>query len=221
VGANVFACLSTNTWTVQGDAGGTLTIKSEGVTVGVKPTLNIVPGIGIGNAITDAGSEIIFQQFADTALLLTQGTAQSGVVQKCGSASGSGSAYTCLLTPTLNTFTAGMVLHWIPDVNGNGGTTTLNIDTLGPKAVKLADGISNPIAADIAAGKLYLLWYDGANFRMAEKHALPGVAEETQPSCGPALRGRFWYLAGGTGFADGLQVCAKDGSEGYVWVTLF
>ena len=31
--------------------------------------------------------------------------------------------------------------------------------------VTLNDGTTNPSASDVIAGRLYLLWFDGANFR--------------------------------------------------------
>ena len=76
----------------------------------------------------------------------TQQGEQSGSALLCASASGSGSAYTCNMTPTAAAYTTGMTLRWKPDRNGNGGATTLNVDTLGGKSLKLADGASDPAA---------------------------------------------------------------------------
>lgn len=42
----------------------------------------------------------------------------------------------------------------------------LNIDTLGSKTVTLKDGVSIPTSADLVAGRLYPIWYDGTVFRM-------------------------------------------------------
>ncbi|MGD0668006.1 MAG: hypothetical protein ABSB23_10605 [Bryobacteraceae bacterium] len=69
------------------------------------------------------------------------------------------------MTPTATAYTVGMVLHWIPDVNGAGGATTLNVDSLGAKSIKQADGVSDPSATDIVAGSMHEVWYDGTNFR--------------------------------------------------------
>ncbi|HEY3417164.1 MAG TPA: hypothetical protein VGM23_09800, partial [Armatimonadota bacterium] len=40
------------------------------------------------------------------------------------------------------------------------------VDMLGAVAVKKADGSSDPAAADIVGGRLYEIWYDGAQFRL-------------------------------------------------------
>ena len=97
--------------------------------------------------------------------------AQSGSELLCNSASGSASAYTCALSPSLLTYTPNMVLHWRPDVNGAGGATTLKVDALGVVAVKQFDGTTNPSNTDIVANRLYSLWYDGTVFRLM----VPGI----------------------------------------------
>src|SRR5678816_1621506 len=139
----------------------------------------------------------------------------------CASASGSGSTYTCFLSPTLSSYTVGMVLHWKPDTNGIGGSTTLNVDTLGPTAVRLADGITDPAPGDITAGRAYEIWYDGTNFRVLNPVLALGVLGETQPTCGVTVRGRQWFVAGVPGIKDSLSVCAKDASNAYAWRTLY
>src|SRR6266508_3400974 len=104
----------------------------------------------------------------------TQPGEQSGRALLCASASGSSRNYRCSLNPTLGAYTAGMALHWKPDVSGAGGPTTLNVDTLGAAPVKLRDGASDPAATDIAAGELYDIWYDGARVRLMAP--LPSLA---------------------------------------------
>jgi hypothetical protein len=114
-----------------------------------------------------------------------------------------------------------MVLHWKPDANGTGGATTLNVDTLGPVAVKLPDGITDPAPGEITAGRLYEIWYDGSRFRLLNASVSPGVLGEAQPACGVGDRGRQWFVAGATGVKDGLSVCAKDATNAYAWRTLY
>ncbi|MCU1337782.1 MAG: hypothetical protein JWO19_3363 [Bryobacterales bacterium] len=69
-----------------------------------------------------------------------------------------------------------------------GGATTLNVDTLGPAAVKLTDGITNPAPGDIMAGRVYEIWYDGTSFRLLNPFVPPGVLAEVRPACGVAVR---------------------------------
>lgn len=149
-----------------GGGGGSLSVQSDGSTVGSRPALNYTPGFGILNMISDSGSAIVLQQAVDTSVVQSKAAAQSGVVLSCFSASASTSAYTCGLSPVLGAYSTGMVINWRPDVTGVGGNVTLNIDTLGAKSVKLADGVTNPSPGDLAAGRLYAVWYDGAAFRV-------------------------------------------------------
>ena len=145
---------------------GAFSIYSDGVLVGSSGAANFVTGTGLTNTITNTGSEINVQIGLDTATVQTQSGEQAGTAVLCASASVSSSQYQCSLSPTASAYTAGMVLHWKPDVNGTGGATTLNIDQLGATPLKLADGATNPGSADIVAGQLYNVWYDGVSFRL-------------------------------------------------------
>jgi len=165
-GANLYACLSQNTWTGEGGGVSLLTVQNGGSAVGTRGNLNFVPGTGLVNVITDLGNAINVQQAIDTALVVSKPSLQAGETVMCQSASGSSSAYTCSMNPTLTTYTAGMIIAWLPDRNGSPGSTTLNIDTLGAKPVKEWDGSTDPATSDIVASKPMLLWYDGAVFRM-------------------------------------------------------
>jgi len=42
----------------------------------------------------------------------------------------------------------------------------------------------------------------------------------TRPTCVEALRGTFYYVAGGTGVADTLQACVKNSSNAFAWVNV-
>jgi hypothetical protein len=161
-GGNVYGCTAPNVWSAQGN----LSVKSGGFTVGTRGSANFITGAGLMSTISDDGSEINIQSALDTAVVQTQPGEQSGSALLCASSSGSASQYKCSLNPTLAAYTNGMVLHWKPDVAGAGGATTLNIDTLGTRPLKATDGVSDPAPTDIAAGKLYNIWYDGSVFRL-------------------------------------------------------
>jgi hypothetical protein len=166
-GANLYGCTSANTWSVQGSISNPgLTVNSNGVLAGTRNTANFVTGAGLTTLITDTGSQINIQTALDTAVVQTQQGEQTGAVLLCASSTGSASSYQCFLSPTAAAYSAGMVLHWKPDINGSGGPTTLNVDSLGAKPVKLADGTSDPGNADLLAGRLYNIWYDGSVFRL-------------------------------------------------------
>lgn len=171
-GSNLFACTAVNTWTLEGGAsapggGGTgLSIASNGITVGARPTANFITGPGLINAITDTGGQINVQIGLDTSVVETLPAAQNGTSLLCASTGGSSVSYQCYLTPTSTGYTTGMVLRWLPDVTTGGGAITLNVDTLGAVPIKLSDGAGTPTAADVVGGRMYHIWYDGSRFRL-------------------------------------------------------
>jgi hypothetical protein len=216
-----------NTWALEGGGGGggggagAVTVQLDGTAVGTRAVEDFVSGTGLVTTVVDTGTRINIQNTADTAVMLSKAAAQAGSLFLCTSTSGSAGAYTCPMAPTLATYTAGMTVEWNPDVNGAGGPTTLNIDTLGARPVKLADGATDPTPIDIQAGRLLPLWFDGSVFRQIASQPLPGSPAASQPTCSAALRGRLWFATGGTGVKDGLTVCAKDATEAYAWRTLY
>ena len=151
--------------TVSGGGGaGNLTVKSGGAVLGSRPTLNLMAGSAMTVVGTDTGSEIEMQYLADTAVLETKASNQSGVATRCLSAGGSTTAYSCALSPSVSAYTTGMRLYWQPDVTNTGGVT-LNVDLVGAVPVLTADG-SALAAGDATAGRMYGIWYDGTGFRM-------------------------------------------------------
>jgi hypothetical protein len=162
-GNNVYGCTAANTWSAQG---ANLTVASDGTVVGSRSKANFTTGPGLLSLMSDTGSEIDILWALDTSVVETQPGEQTGRALLCASATGSPVTYQCSLTPTLGAYLAGMTLHWKPDVNGTGGPTTLNIDTLGAVPLRLRDGVSDPAATDIVGGELYDTWYDGTQFRL-------------------------------------------------------
>ena len=223
-GSNVYACVTANTWALEGGGGGgsgAVTFQLDGTLVGTRTVANLVNGTGVITTAVDTGARINIQDAADTAVMLTRAAAQTGSVFLCASSDGSPSAYTCPMSPTLTAYNAGMTLVWKPDVNGAGGSTTLSVDTLGARPVKLADGTTDPTPVDILAGRLLPLWYDGTVFRQIASVMVAGAAAVSQPACGVSLRGRLWFATGAGGSKDGLTVCAKDAADAYAWRTLY
>ena len=167
----MYGCTATISWTVQsggggGGGGGSVTVQIAGTPVGTNSKLNFSGGAGIVYAISSTGSAISIQSSSNTAVTPTLSSEQAGGVRLCASASGSATTYSCAMSPTLTLYTAGMILDWKPDVSASGGATTLNVDFLGATPVKLADGVTNPGPEDILTGRLQLVWFDGAAFRL-------------------------------------------------------
>ena len=178
-GTNLYGCSAANTWSSEG---GSETVSSNGVTVGARPTTNFQTGPGLLSVITDTGTAINIQSALDTAVVATLPAEQTGSSLLCSPASGTATNYNCSMTPTDTAYTVGMVLHWIPDMAGTGGPTTLNVDTLGAKGIKQADGVSDPGSGDIVAGSMREVWYDGVNFRFLEAGQVSGGGSEAVAS---------------------------------------
>jgi len=94
------------------------------------------------------------------------GSSGGAGISYCAPAGGSGTTYTCSPNPAVPSYTAGVTLAFVPDVNGAGGATTLNVSGLGAKALKAADGATNPSSTDLTAGRVYFVTYDGTAFRV-------------------------------------------------------
>ena len=43
----------------------------------------------------------------------------------------------------------------------------------------------------------------------------------SEPTCNSGSRGTFWYVAGGTGVKDIVEVCAKGADNSYAWRTIY
>lgn len=114
---------------------------------------------------------------------------------------------------------------------GSGGTLTEHVvlELLGLPS--FGGSVSNPTRTGIRDSQLI-----GANFcdgtttchfldvrdGNAQNSFAGGVQLKTsgsQPTCDLQHRGTFWNIEGGTGVADILQICQKDATDTYVWVT--
>jgi hypothetical protein len=149
-----------------GGGGGSLAISLAGTTIGTEPILDFESGTGILQAISDTGTEIQNQISYNSAVVVSFTKQQAGTSLYYASTTGSGSTYGACALPILSALTTGMVVHWVPDMNGVGGSTTLNLCFLGNIPLKLTDGATNPGSASIVAGQMYNVWYDGTVFRL-------------------------------------------------------
>jgi hypothetical protein len=160
---------------------------------------------GNGLVCTESGTSGDLSVSADTtSLLVTKAALQSGAVLRCVS-SATSAAHSCAMSPQLLAYAAGMVVEFTPSAAPLSGATTLNINGLGSKAIKQADGTSDP--QSVAAGQQIPLRYDGTVFRMPAEMAMPAGTFSTMPVCGAGSIGRI-YL-----FTDSLYNFARcDGS---------
>lgn len=166
--------------------------------------------IQCGDALScsENGATGVLTVAADTSALLSKSSYQAGQGLLC-LASTPTDSYTCAMTPPLLGYASGMVVEFRAD-QANQGAATLDIDELGARPIKKADGATDPDDGEIAAGRQVPLRYDGAVFRLPPS---PGVqtAKGTfagLPACSSSSRGMV-YL-----FTDSLYGEARcDGAS--------
>jgi len=133
-GENFYACTEPNTWTVQG---------------------GVNCGTGLSCFTISNGNRNVA---VDTAVVLSHSTMQSGTPLGCKPASFNGMAYNCSMIPSLTEYTQNQTVHFVPDVDC-GVSPTLNIDSLGPIALKRVAGgaLVNLTTKNCLAGVPYRL----------------------------------------------------------------
>src|SRR5580693_7362420 len=142
-----------------------LNVQVDGKPVGAKSTLNLIPGNGIMHACVDNR----IQQRVDctpsfnTAVIPTYDTIHANV-NYCASENGT-PQYTCRMpSSALTAYRAGMTLVLNADVDCSSACA-LNIDNVGLKSIKRADGTTDPGGA-LTAGQPQWVFYDGNVFRL-------------------------------------------------------
>ena len=70
------------------------------------------------------------------------------------------------LTTAPSSYTSGMKIAFYKSAAANTGAATINVNSLGAKALVKRDGSTAMGAGDLAAGALYFATYDGTSFRV-------------------------------------------------------
>lgn len=78
---------------------------------------------------------------------------------------GAANAYVATMVPAISAYKAGQKFTF-KAVNANTTVSTLNVNGLGVKTIKKADGATDLAAGDIAAGQIVEVVYDGTNMQM-------------------------------------------------------
>lgn len=145
---------------VSGGAGGTGTIvvKVGGSVIGLpRANIDFISGSGFTFSGNDDGVDTEVTGTADTNVMLSRATDQSGVGKACSTA-GTSTAYTCGVTPALTAYTTHSM--FVLKVHINSGTSpTLAIDGLAARNLqKLSGGaLANVAANDLDSDGAYLI----------------------------------------------------------------
>jgi hypothetical protein len=181
-GQNWYYCTAPNTWTPQAaEAGGSGLADpgSNGMVVrsGTNSTtariLTAGPGITVLNGDGGDGNPTIS---LNTAVGLTNASAQANKPWFCNSTTGN-TTYVCSLSAAapLTAYTTGLCVDLMVDTS-NTGAATVNIDGLGAKPIKIADGVTDPAPNQIVAGREIRVCYDGNSFRLPTAVALAAIS---------------------------------------------
>jgi hypothetical protein len=113
---------------------------------------------------------------------------------------GSANVYAVAPSPAITVYATGQVVTLKP-VNANTGASTLNVNSLGAKNIKMPDGSALPTGAMSASG-VYALMYDGTNFVLMNPATIIN-----------------WLLARGTALASASTVDLGAADSDYVEIS--
>jgi hypothetical protein len=184
----------TNAWTPQ-TASSALAIEVGGTAQGTEAALNFNNGAGIIQSCTNntGSSRVDCTPIADMSVMLSRAVDQAATDIQCIPASGSGTAYTCAVTPALQAQAANSS-RWIftPDVTC-AANPTLNINGQGALSLrKLSAGaLTNLAANDCVAGVPYQMTKAASGFVVDTMTLAGGSGTGTVTSVGLTMPGEF------------------------------
>jgi hypothetical protein len=160
----------TNYFTQRGGSGAAnLNLSVNGSSVGSQPGLNFISGTGVTQTCVNntGAARVDCTPSLNTAVALTNANAQANKPWFCSSTNGL-TSYACTLSAAaaLTAYTSGMWLVLVVDTTNTASQPTLNVDSIGAKAITQADGATVPTAGQIVAGRPYWIYYDGTEFRL-------------------------------------------------------
>jgi hypothetical protein len=160
VSGTVISSTAFNALTADLATGLSTCITKDGQTT---PTANIPMG---SNKLTGLASGTVATDAANL------GQVQSTVAKLLGSVSGA-DTITAAGTPAITAYAAGQMFYFVA-AGANTGAVTLNIDSLGAKAVT-RDGSTALVAGDIASGEVVMVVYDGTRFQTIGPNTFNGT----------------------------------------------
>ncbi len=139
-------------------------------------SIKLTNGASISPGDLIAGQIADFEYDGTNIQLLNPGTWASQIQVQNGSLvyavdGGSANSYTASISPSISAYTTGMKVN-IKISNTNTGNSTLNLNSLGAKNIKLLNG-NNPAAGDIVSGQYAEFGYDGTNMQLLNPASSP------------------------------------------------
>ena len=166
------------------------------ITANIPMGSNKITGLAAGTTATDAAN---LSQVQGTTVKLISPV--SGVDTITGS-----------LTPALTAYAGGQMFYFVA-VGNNTGPVTLNIDSLGAKAVT-RDGSVALASGDIKSGEVVVVVYDGTRFQVVSHYTSSGTGTVT--SVGQTFTGGLISVAGSPITTSGTLALTVAGTSGGV-----
>lgn len=149
---------------------------------------------GPGNAKISGIKDVSASQDALSVEAFQKGTFTYG-----GVSTGSGTAYTVSLTPSISGYATGMVLYFKAHAANGAGPVTINVNAQGVKTIK-KNNAQDLDANDISQDQVVCLVYDGTNFHLQSRSeaADQSATNELQTISGSGVNDITLSNGGGT-----------------------
>ena len=205
VSGTVISSTAFNALTADLATGLSTAITKDGqttVTANIPMSTYKFTGLGVGSAATDSAN-------------LSQ--VQSTVTKLLNSVSGA-DTITATASPTLAAYAAGQMFYFVA-AGDNTTSVTLNIDSLGAKAVT-RDGSVALAAADIKSGEVIVVVYDGTRFQVVSQLNSAGDARFANVSIASSLYvGGVSTFVGNAGFSANVSIASALSVGGVAAIT--
>jgi len=205
VAGTVISSTAFNALTADLATGLSTVITKDGqttVTANIPMSTYKFTGLGVGSAATDSAN-------------LSQ--VQSTVTKLLTSVSGT-DTITAVGAPVVAAYAAGQMFYFVA-TGDNTGAVTLNIDSLGAKAVT-RDGSVALVAGDIKSGEVVVVVYDGTRFQVVSQLNSAGDARFANVSIASSLYvGGVSTFVGNAGFSANVSIASALSVGGVAAIT--
>jgi hypothetical protein len=205
VAGTVISSTAFNALTADLATGLSTVITKDGqttVTANIPMSTYKFTGLGVGSAATDSAN-------------LSQ--VQSTVTKLLTSVSGT-DTITAVGAPVVAAYAAGQMFYFVA-TGDNTGAVTLNIDSLGAKAVT-RDGSVALAAGDIKSGEVVVVVYDGTRFQVVSQLNSAGDARFANVSIASSLYvGGVSTFVGNAGFSANVSIASALSVGGVAAIT--
>jgi hypothetical protein len=205
VAGTVISSTAFNALTADLATGLSTAITKDGqttVTANIPMSTYKFTGLGVGSAATDSAN-------------LSQ--VQSTVTKLLTSVSGT-DTITAVGAPVVAAYAAGQMFYFVA-TGDNTGAVTLNIDSLGAKAVT-RDGSVALAAGDIKSGEVVVVVYDGTRFQVVSQLNSAGDARFANVSIASSLYvGGVSTFVGNAGFSANVSIASALSVGGVAAIT--